>query len=70
MLKYTLFAVIAEIEKDLPIAAFNMEWRDFKGSGKTRISLTHLEMILPIWIAVLCTAYIVFRATMIVLSYL
>ena len=53
------FSVIAEIEKDLPIAALMMEWREFRGERNDQIGLTHLEMILPILTVVVCTTYIV-----------
>ena len=53
------FSVIAELEKDLPIAVFELEWNAFKGDRSRGLSLTHLEMALPIVTATLCGAYIV-----------
>ena len=56
------FSVIAELEKDLPIAVFALEWKAFKGDRSRGLSLTHLEMALPITTAALCGAYILFHA--------
>ncbi len=55
------FAVVSEIEKDLPVAAFEMEWKMLSEEKKNSIDLTHLEMFLPLFIALGCVVYIVFE---------
>ena len=55
------FLVVSEIEKDLPIAPFEMEWEILSAGKDNRISLTHLEMFLPLFIALGCATYIIFR---------
>lgn len=53
------FAVIAEIEKELALPAFNLEWQHFKDKGKLiRLSLTYLEMMVPASAAAVSFAYI------------
>ena len=54
------FAVVSEIEKDLPVAVFEMEWKILSEEKKNSIDLTHLEMFLPLFIALGCIVYIVF----------
>ena len=54
------FAVVSEIEKDLPVAAFEMEWKILSEEKNKLIDLTHLEMFLPLFIALGCAGYIVF----------
>ncbi len=54
------FFVIRQIEKDLPIAAFELEWSKFKEEGKWRVSLTHLEMSIPLMVSLLSAGYILF----------
>ena len=56
------FSVIAELEKDLPIAVFDLEWKAFRGDRSKGLNLTHLEMALPIVTPSLCGAYILFHA--------
>jgi len=55
------FLVVAEIEKNLPIAAFGMEWQTFKDNKRWwQISLTKLEMTVPVLAIVLCISYVAF----------
>lgn len=54
------FSVIAELEKDLPIAVFELEWKAIKDNRSRGPSLTQLEMVLPIVTAALCAVYILF----------
>ena len=54
------FSVISEIEKDFPIAPFEMEWEILSDEKNKQIDLTHLEMLLPLLIALACGGYIVF----------
>lgn len=53
------FKVIAELEKDFPIAPFKIEWEKFK-RRRNLISLTHLEMVVPTLVFILATIYIIF----------
>ncbi len=55
------FAVVSEIEKDLPVAAFEMEWKMLSEEKKNSIDLTHLEMFFLLFIALGCVVYIVFE---------
>ena len=44
------FAVIAEIEKNLVLAAFKQEWGHFRGKNCSfKLSLTYLEMVVPVF---------------------
>ncbi|MBC6441386.1 MAG: hypothetical protein GDA49_13490 [Rhodospirillales bacterium] len=52
------FDVIAEMEKDLEIAAFDMEWKRFK-EGKKAFSLTRIEMIIPVGLLIISGVYVV-----------
>lgn len=55
------FSVVSEMEKDFPIAPFEMEWEILSTEKNNRISLTHLEMFLPLFIASSCLVYIISR---------
>ena len=55
------FAVIAEVEKELVLPAFKLEWQHFKGKRKfVHLSLTYLEMVVPFCAAVVSFAYILY----------
>ena len=55
------FAVIAEIEESLVMPAFKHEWQHFK-NGRTffHLSLTYLEMVVPVLAAAGSAAYILY----------
>ena len=55
------FAVIAEIEESLVVPAFKHEWQHFK-NGRTffHLSLTYLEMVVPVLAAASSAAYILY----------
>ena len=55
------FFVISEIEKDIPIAAFQLEWNKLKSENGSQVSLTYLEMSIPVMLGLLCIGYILFR---------
>lgn len=63
------FAVIEEIESGMEIPAFRNEWRHFKRQSNffTR-SLTYLEMIIPVMIALISGVYIAYRVVCYVFS--
>ena len=56
------FAVIAEIEENhLSLPAFKLEWQHFNGKKKFyHLSLTHLEMVIPVGVAIVSAAYILY----------
>jgi signal transduction histidine kinase len=57
------FKVIGEIEKDWEIKPFNFEWKYFKSQKRGaffRVSLTYLEMSIPIITFICSIAYILF----------
>ena len=56
------FAVVSEMEKDIPIAAFEMERKILSEQKSCQVDLTHLEMALPFFLALVCIGYMVFRA--------
>lgn len=60
-LAHAKFFVISEIEKDIPIAAFQLEWNKLKSENGSQVSLTYLEMSIPVMLGLLCIGYILFR---------
>lgn len=54
------FTVVSSLEKKFPFAPFDVEWKAFKADGSNRLSLTHLEMALPIAAATLSGSYVLF----------
>ncbi|MDE0251002.1 MAG: hypothetical protein OXK72_08375 [Gammaproteobacteria bacterium] len=55
------FAVIAEIEQNLVLAAFKQEWRYFKGRNcYFKLSLTYLEMVVPTGACLISASYILY----------
>ncbi len=55
------FKVIAELESDFDIKPFEREWEYYKlERGGFKIGLTHLELIIPIVIFSISSAYIIY----------
>jgi len=55
------FKVIEELENDFFIKPFAKEWEFYKSAGsRFRISLTHIELIIPATIFVVSTSYVLY----------
>ncbi len=55
------FKVIEELENDFVIKPFAKEWEFYKSGGsRFKISLTHIELIIPVMIFIVSTLYVLY----------